>query len=282
MADIFISYSQADRLAVERLAAFLKSEGWSVWWDRSLSPGDKYRKEIMTQLDHARVVIVIWTSASIHSEWVVAEAARGRAAGKLIPVKEPTLSYSGIPLPFGEMHTEPLDRSQRIAGAVAALLSAPEAQGSMRSRLAASLRLDLFRWVSIIAIALSILQGAKGVLALSEAARWLVEGWHDLTMAFWTWPLQFFGITVLEEVVPVLTTALFLVLTAVGIRLRQLVSGDPPDPELSLRIGLLVLLLLSLPVLLSISGLVPSFRSSLLQRDSTGTSLGSPYPLSSG
>jgi len=87
MADVFISYSKADRLLVEQLAAYVESEGWSVWWDRSLTAGDVWRDEIAIELAKARAALVVWTQSSIKSDFVRAEAGRAKADDKLIPVK---------------------------------------------------------------------------------------------------------------------------------------------------------------------------------------------------
>jgi hypothetical protein len=57
MADIFISYSKADHDLALKLATYLESEGWGVWWDTSLKPADTFRDEIMKQLMAARAVI---------------------------------------------------------------------------------------------------------------------------------------------------------------------------------------------------------------------------------
>ena len=46
MADVFISYSKADRPLALKLAAMLEAEGWKVWWDTSLTIGDDFRNEI--------------------------------------------------------------------------------------------------------------------------------------------------------------------------------------------------------------------------------------------
>ena len=46
MADVFISYAKADRPLALKLAAMLEAEGWKVWWDTSLIPGDDFRNEI--------------------------------------------------------------------------------------------------------------------------------------------------------------------------------------------------------------------------------------------
>ena len=76
MADIFISYSLPDRGKVVMLAAYLESEGWSVWWDNNLAAGDSFRDDIARELAAARAVIVIWTQASVNSDFVRAEIGR--------------------------------------------------------------------------------------------------------------------------------------------------------------------------------------------------------------
>jgi hypothetical protein len=43
VADIFISYSKADRDKVVMLAAYLEAEGWTTWWDTNLAVGTQYR-----------------------------------------------------------------------------------------------------------------------------------------------------------------------------------------------------------------------------------------------
>jgi hypothetical protein len=87
MADIFISYPKADQELALKLSAFLESEGWSVWWDKSLGAGDSYRDEIMKQLASARAVIVIWTENRIKSDWVRTERHR---------IYEPKKFYAGL------------------------------------------------------------------------------------------------------------------------------------------------------------------------------------------
>ena len=70
--------SKADHALALKLSAFLEAEGWTVWWDKSLTAADLYRDEIMKQLAAARAVITIWTANSIKSDWVRAEAGRAR------------------------------------------------------------------------------------------------------------------------------------------------------------------------------------------------------------
>jgi TIR domain len=117
MADIFISYAKADRPLALKLAAMLEAEGWKTWWDTSLTIGDDFRNEIMTELGRARAVIVIWTDASIKSDWVRSEAGRAQADRKLIPVKLPHLVYEDLPPPFDVLHTENIGEDDKIKAA---------------------------------------------------------------------------------------------------------------------------------------------------------------------
>src|SRR5499427_10068450 len=114
MADVFISYAKTDRPLALKLAAMLEAEGWSVWWDTSLAIGDDFRSEIMTELGRARAVVVIWTDASIKSDWVRSEAGRAQADCKLIPVKLAHLEYEDLPPPFDVLHTENVTEDDKI------------------------------------------------------------------------------------------------------------------------------------------------------------------------
>jgi TIR domain-containing protein len=115
MADIFVSYAKTDRPLALKLATMLEAEGWKVWWDTSLAIGDDFRNEIMTELGRARAVVVIWTDASIKSDWVRSEAGRAQADRKLIPVKLEHLTYKDLPPPFDVLHTENVGQDGKIA-----------------------------------------------------------------------------------------------------------------------------------------------------------------------
>jgi len=86
VSDIFISYASEDRKRVAPLAETLIGQGWSVWWDRSISAGRNFDEVIETELGAARVVIVAWSRESVQSRWVRAEAQEGLDHNKLIPV----------------------------------------------------------------------------------------------------------------------------------------------------------------------------------------------------
>src|ERR1700733_404777 len=64
VADIFVSYSRADKARVVPLVAALEAQGWSVWWDPEITPGDEFDSLIGAELEAARAVVVVWTRSS--------------------------------------------------------------------------------------------------------------------------------------------------------------------------------------------------------------------------
>lgn len=96
LADIFISYAQADREPTRKMAAALEDEGYSVWWDRQLLAGAEFGAAIERELAAARVVIAVWSADAVKSRWVRDEAGVAAEAGKLAPV-----SIDGAPAPIG-------------------------------------------------------------------------------------------------------------------------------------------------------------------------------------
>jgi hypothetical protein len=127
VADVFISYSKSHRAVTEKLAAELEAKGLTVWWDTALVSGESYRKVILAELDKARAVIVIWTAASVDSDWVITEATRARARGILIPVRDSNVDPEDIPPPFGVLHTDIVSNRQAILLALAKLGVTPPA-----------------------------------------------------------------------------------------------------------------------------------------------------------
>lgn len=86
MSDIFFSYDHEDRGRAELLARALQSEGWSVWWDKTIPAGQKFDDVIERNLDAARCVVVLWSTQSVASEWVRTEAQEGENRRILVPV----------------------------------------------------------------------------------------------------------------------------------------------------------------------------------------------------
>jgi len=83
---VFLSYASVDRSRVEVLVKALESEGLDVWWDRDIPRGKNFSRVIEEALGQARSAIVVWTRASVDSEWVFNEASEARKRGMLVPV----------------------------------------------------------------------------------------------------------------------------------------------------------------------------------------------------
>ena len=86
MSDIFLSFASADHERVRLLVHALERHGWSVWWDRTIPPGKTFDQVIEAALEVARCVVVVWSRASVISDWVRVEADEGRQRDILVPV----------------------------------------------------------------------------------------------------------------------------------------------------------------------------------------------------
>jgi len=86
MSDIFISYASQDRKVAKALATLLADEGWSVWWDRTIIPGQSFVKMIENALNDAKCVVVLWSTVSRDSDWVQNEARYGHERHVLVPI----------------------------------------------------------------------------------------------------------------------------------------------------------------------------------------------------
>ena len=89
MADIFISYKREDQEEhgrVRPIAEALSAEGYDVFYDVQVPPGSSWESVLQSKINAARAVIVLWSQASVDSDWVKEEAEMAKNAGKLIPV----------------------------------------------------------------------------------------------------------------------------------------------------------------------------------------------------
>ena len=237
MADIFISYSKSDHALALKLSAFLVSEGWSVWWDKSLGAADHYRDEIMKHLAAAKAVITIWSPNSIQSDWVRAEAGRAKADGKLIPVKTPELTYADIPLPFGEMHTENVSSSDLIRAAIVAQLAKPAVPQSAFRQIANTFKYQILTWIGIIGTAITVFSNLGGILHLADWARELVRHWHEWNQIIWEWLFSLIRLKVPTEWVPIISFIAYVAALVVGVNLsaRNVRMSDKSQPAISFR-----------------------------------------------
>jgi TIR domain len=216
MADVFISYAKPDRPLALKLAAMLEAEGWTTWWDTSLTIGDDFRNEIMTELGRARAVIVIWTDTSIKSDWVRSEAGRAQADRKLIPVKLAHLTYKDLPPPFDVLHTEDIGQEDKIRAAVVAQLAKPAVEPTPWASLTKGFKYEVLTWVGIVGGALTLFTAIAFTLVLAPWAQKLVENWTRWTHAFWVWAFGWLGIHLPPEWTPLLSFLLFWLLLTMG------------------------------------------------------------------
>lgn len=105
MADVFLSYAREDLERARSLAQAIESLGWSVWWDRKIPAGQTFAGAIEEAIDKARCVIVLWSKASVRSEWVRDEADEAKGRRKLVPAR---LDDVTPPLGFRAVHAAEL------------------------------------------------------------------------------------------------------------------------------------------------------------------------------
>jgi hypothetical protein len=245
MADIFISYSKSDHALALKLSAFLESEGWTVWWDKSLGAADLYRDELMKQLVAARAVITIWTENSVRSDWVRAEAGRAKADGKLIPVKTAGLTYADIPLPFGEMHTENVGSTELIRAAIVAQLAKPSVPVFQFWQITSIFKYQVLTWVGIVGVSITLFANLTGLLNLADWARELLAHWHEWNQIIWGWVFSLIKVEVPKEFAPIISFIVFTITLVVGLNLStrtEMASAKPQNAMSAMvKIGIFVL-----------------------------------------
>ena len=101
MADLFVSYSRADRQPVSKLAGALQTDGHEVWWDDRLRAYQDFGAEIEASLRRSSCAIVAWSAAARDSLWVRAKQLR---RGNLASSYSFRSTGARPPLPFTMVH----------------------------------------------------------------------------------------------------------------------------------------------------------------------------------
>ncbi len=86
MPDVFVSYNREDLPLAQRVVDALVHEGINVWLDMELKAGENYDEITEERLRSAKAVVVLWSSRSVKSRWVRAEATIGQRKNTLVPV----------------------------------------------------------------------------------------------------------------------------------------------------------------------------------------------------
>jgi hypothetical protein len=178
VADVFVSYKREDREEVSVIADLLSDLGLSVWFDASLAAGERWRAEIMEEIDVASAMLVCWTPAATKSIEVLREVERGAARKILTPI---FLKKCQLPAGLNAIHTPDLSEWDYTLDAPEwlALLAALEhltgrdnLQAASRQRAAGKATASLMRRILIEAAqAGRTISYARGVSALQTALR---------------------------------------------------------------------------------------------------------------
>jgi adenylate cyclase len=159
LADIFVSYARNDKVLVAPLVAALEAEGWSVWWDPEITPGEEFDSLISRELEGARTVVVVWTAGSVDSRWVRGEARDAADRGALVPVR---FGVAKLPIDFRAVHTTDLDNwgGDRNGAAFRGLFKALEAKlGTPKKSASATMAADRKAEVSICVLPFANMSG---------------------------------------------------------------------------------------------------------------------------
>jgi adenylate cyclase len=106
VADVFVSYARSDKPRVAPLVAAIEANGWTVWWDPEICPGQEFDRQIALELKIATAVLVVWTRNSVESRWVRGEAREGAERGILVPVR---FERADLPIDVRTLHTTDFD-----------------------------------------------------------------------------------------------------------------------------------------------------------------------------
>jgi hypothetical protein len=140
VADVFLSYARSDSATADRIARALGKQGWSVWFDRELPAHCAYADVIATELEAAPAVLVLWSRASVESEWVRSEANRARELHKLVQAH---VGEVRLPMPFDQIQCADLSNWrgaithagwQQISRSIEALVARPSREPAQPSQ----------------------------------------------------------------------------------------------------------------------------------------------------
>lgn len=95
--DVFLSYSREDLETARRFVARIEDAGFDVWWDDDIGPTGSWDDALEQALSDAKCVLVLWSPASVKSDWVRTEAHFANDRGKLVPLK---IAECELPLAF--------------------------------------------------------------------------------------------------------------------------------------------------------------------------------------
>ncbi|MEA3060006.1 MAG: hypothetical protein QOE50_1418, partial [Sphingomonadales bacterium] len=165
LAVVFISYARDDQAVARRVAKGLQAARFDVWWDADLPAHRTYSEVIERNLEEAKAVVVLWSTAAAKSQWVRAEADFARNAGKLVQAQ---VDESLPPMPFNQIQCADLKGWRggashpgwaKLQESVAALASGEERPPTAPIEVRPWERFRPYRWWIAAALALVIAAG---------------------------------------------------------------------------------------------------------------------------
>jgi len=102
---LFVSYSRKDKTMAQRVADALEIQGYEVFWDAAIPPGQKFDAYILEQLRKSDAVVVLWSSHSVESDYVKEEADYAKSNKVLVPLR---IDETALPFGFTRIHTTDL------------------------------------------------------------------------------------------------------------------------------------------------------------------------------
>jgi hypothetical protein len=105
MSDVLVASLKEEEARVAPLVEGLRAAGLAVWWDGDLAGGE-HRHTIASELEAARCVLVVWTTASVGPAGALVQdvADQAKERGILLPVL-----LDPVTQPLGFRQIQPLD-----------------------------------------------------------------------------------------------------------------------------------------------------------------------------
>lgn len=152
MADVYISYAREDRDIARKLAQFLETKRYTVWWDKNLDTLSDFSDDLFHQLRVARAVVVIWSPRSVRSRFVRTEARMGLRDQKLISLRH-NLAITDLRSPFKKLDSEHVYNWENILFPIASLVArSPGVKLNWGDRAS-----KILKWIGIVGAAASFL-----------------------------------------------------------------------------------------------------------------------------
>jgi formylglycine-generating enzyme len=121
--DVFLSYARADFETAQFVRGRLLEQNLKVWWDQAIAVSDNWSNAIQEALAAAKVVLVLWSSNSVLSEPVQAEALYALRNHKLAQARfgSCSLPYAVSMSQFADLSNwngEPSQQWQKLLSAI--------------------------------------------------------------------------------------------------------------------------------------------------------------------